>query len=229
MKILAASGWAHSGRELEKLIKNIIPEAKVSLFSYQEFDSSSYVTSYLEKFEELKPDLLFSWSTGGLLSLELLCNFQVRTVLLSPFARAIDEGSYKGGITKSSMRLLKSGVSSATEEALSEFFSNSMFPLSVNSEELAEFKENALKIGKNKLLDGLSYLEQTDLRDRLTEIKADLLLLHGAQDRIISPEASSFINKAVPNSRRVLFGSLGHGLAYTDFRELRSAVLEFLD
>jgi len=66
-----------------------------------------------------------------------------------------------------------------------------------------------------------------DTYDRLNQIKAPTLILHGKHDVLVPPENGSILSKAIPNARLVYFENSAHGLV-EEMKEVISTLQNFL-
>lgn len=78
------------------------------------------------------------------------------------------------------------------------------------------------------LSEGLSVLATQDLRKDLRRIRAPALFIHGANDKIVSPEAARWSADRIPGARFCLVGS-GHAPFLSAMRECADVVRDFLD
>ena len=73
----------------------------------------------------------------------------------------------------------------------------------------------------------LDALMNFDTYDRLSQIKAPTLILHGKRDVLVPPENAPILAKAIPNAKLVYFGNSAHVLAEEMEKVLRT-LLDFL-
>jgi len=73
----------------------------------------------------------------------------------------------------------------------------------------------------------MNAIMEFDTYDRLSQIKASTLILHGKRDVAIPPENGSILAKAIPNAKLVYFENSAHGLAEEMEKVLRT-LLDFL-
>ncbi len=76
------------------------------------------------------------------------------------------------------------------------------------------------------LADGLTLLQEVDLRDHLNTLSLPLQLMHGAQDRIVPPEASHYLHQQVPGSHLKVLEGVGHAPFLSRPEACRDALLE---
>lgn len=73
----------------------------------------------------------------------------------------------------------------------------------------------------------LNAITQFDTHDRLSQIKAPTLVLHGKRDILIPPENGSILAKAIPNAKLVNLENSAH-LLTEDMGEVIQVLTEFL-
>jgi pimeloyl-ACP methyl ester carboxylesterase len=66
-----------------------------------------------------------------------------------------------------------------------------------------------------------------DTYDRLPEVKAPTLILHGKQDILVPPENGSILAEAIPNAKLVCFKNSAHGLM-EEMEKTMHVILDFL-
>jgi pimeloyl-ACP methyl ester carboxylesterase len=67
-----------------------------------------------------------------------------------------------------------------------------------------------------------------DTHDRLHQIKAPTLILHGKQDILLPPGNGSILAEAIPNAKLVYLGKSAHGLV-EEMNEVINPLTDFLD
>jgi pimeloyl-ACP methyl ester carboxylesterase len=80
----------------------------------------------------------------------------------------------------------------------------------------------------NELVAGLEYLQASDVRQKVPTLGIPVLLLHGAQDRIIPATAAEWLHKHLPDSRLKIFKNDGHALPAHHYAEVMTAMGLFL-
>ncbi len=73
----------------------------------------------------------------------------------------------------------------------------------------------------------LNWLETIDLRDTLHEIVQPTLLLHGAEDRLVAPEAAAFMAEQLPDARLSLIPGSAHALFISAANEVAREMIGF--
>jgi 3-oxoadipate enol-lactonase len=66
-----------------------------------------------------------------------------------------------------------------------------------------------------------------DTHDRLPQIRAPTLILHGKQDIFVPPKNGSILAEAIPNAKLVYFEESAHGLA-EEMNEVITTLTDFL-
>jgi len=73
----------------------------------------------------------------------------------------------------------------------------------------------------------LNAITEFDTYDRLSQIRAPTLILHGKQDILIPPENGSILAEAIPNAKLVYFKNSAHGLI-EEMEKMIPILLDFL-
>ncbi len=66
-----------------------------------------------------------------------------------------------------------------------------------------------------------------DICDRLSQVRAPTLILHGKQDILVPPENGSILAEAIPNAKLVYFENSAHGLI-EEMEKVIHVLLDFL-
>jgi pimeloyl-ACP methyl ester carboxylesterase len=170
-------------------------------------------------------------SMGGMIAQELALNYPEKVeklVLCSTFC-----GGAKA--VQPSPEVLR--VLTADRSAMSpEEIVRSMIPLIFtkdfveNNPEFVELSvQQMLKapISNEAFLRQLNAITEFDTYDRLSQIKAPTLVLHGKRDILVPPENGEILAKAIPNAKLVYFRNSAHGLA-EEIDKVISVLLSFL-
>ena len=79
------------------------------------------------------------------------------------------------------------------------------------------------------LADGLKYLEKTDLRDKIDQLKMPVLVIHGMDDQIVPYFCGQYLTSFIPNSHLVPIENAGHGLLISHPEEIANSIKDFLN
>ena len=79
-----------------------------------------------------------------------------------------------------------------------------------------DFVNKALKIDNDKLSEGLSYLQNCDLRDRFSNIRTPVNIIHGECDEIMNPANARYLSDSLLNSDLNIVGDAGHFLIHSN-------------
>jgi len=88
--------------------------------------------------------------------------------------------------------------------------------------DLSKFEPEAMVESQAALLSGLSYLEKTDLRNALPQIKVPVHILHGAADAICPVGAAVYMKEYLPDCNLTVFEGCGHIPFFTKAEECRN-------
>ena len=240
--ILLVSGWAHGEEVLRPLAGALAapgrPISRLSLAaaSFQddpETNISSYaraVLSHLDTSDE--PGCLVGWSTGGVAAIETALRRPEKVaclVLLSATARFCSKDDYTSGVKPSVLRAMIRGLRKNPEAVVSDFLTGALFPVHIQTDDLARRTRAALAAGTDSLVRGLEYLASADFRRELPSIEIPCLIIHGGQDRIIPREAALYMHSNLPRSEIEPLDSAGHCLPEQCPEDLSRRIAQFLE
>lgn len=179
--------------------------------------------------------IIVGWSLGTLIALEgaLFRPKRVKgLVLVSGTARMTSEGSYSGLDTRV-LRGMRARFSRAPRPVLEEFGRQCIgggIESSIEADKFVKkFVDTAERLNLEHLAAGLRYLQETDLRTLLPEIKAPVHILHGDCDRVIPVESARYLEKALPNSRLDGVHGGSHALPFTAADRVAGIIRELID
>ncbi len=78
-------------------------------------------------------------------------------------------------------------------------------------------------------LDGLEALMGAEMLQEATRVQCPTLLIHGEQDRICLPDASLWLARAVPDSRRIVYPGCGHAPFLSRPERFNRDLIEFME
>lgn len=215
------SGWAHTEEALSPLPDLLKADYQVDAISLRKLDIA----------QADAPRIGIGWSAGAIALIETEIRQPgtfTKLVLISATSCFCRTSGYRCGFPERSLEAMIADLSSEPETVLSAFFMNAAFPLSISADALSAKVDSAMQIGVARLLDGLRYLKSTDLREGLARVNIPTLLLHGESDRIIPCDASRFLEKHLPRSRRVTYEDIGHDLLAQTGPRAIAAISAFL-
>ncbi|NNJ71367.1 MAG: hypothetical protein HKP10_08815 [Kiritimatiellales bacterium] len=213
--VLIISGWAHGLNAIQPLGDALADRFDVQLRTGAEVLRDRCIP---------ETDYIVTGSMSGLLAMELLPEHCRKLVLISSTAKFCAGEGYACGTPEKVLRRMIVQLKRKPEAVLEEFFRNVHFPHRQNRQGIALKHENT-----GELLDGLEYLLAADVRDKVPALEIPVLLLHGAQDRIIPPSASEWLHAHLPDSRLRIFDQHGHALPAHCFTPVMSELQAFLE
>lgn len=182
---------------------------------------------------------LVGWSLGSMIALEFAWRFPslLRSLtLVAGTPKFISDDSFPYGLPKAELRLLRKRLLQNKLFAFTTFH-QLLFTEQEKKREIMLrvrdlFRTNQ-QISDQRLIESLAILEQADLRPILPDIPSSLpiLIIHGENDQVCLPDASSFFHQAFPSSQLVIFPQCGHLPFITyqaKFNQLLDRFLTFL-
>ncbi len=133
-----------------------------------------------------------------------------RLVIISGTAHfCVDHGEFPGvGVTV--LRAMARGLRRNSDDVLAAYYKNVHAP---KSEPCSTTHSTAVvRRDCAELLQGLNYLQRTDLRDGLAKQITPTLVLHGRKDRIVPWQAGEWLSRALPVSCWHCYENYGHAL-----------------
>ena len=82
---------------------------------------------------------------------------------------------------------------------------------------------------ENVLQDGLRYLQETDLRPVLANVRIPVLILHGRQDRVVPVGAAEYLAGSLSSATLQVLDVGGHCLPLTRPEVLGTAIRTWMD
>ncbi len=171
-------------------------------------------------------EYIVTGSMGGLLAMELLPASCKKLVLISSTARFCASDDYPCGTHEKVLRRMIVQFKRDPETVLDDFFMNVHHPFRESRQAVAMRKDAPLDL--DSLVSGLEYLLRSDVREQARKIAIPVLLLHGAEDRIIPVAASEWLHAHLHNSDLRVVEHDGHALPAHHFETVMTLIQSFL-
>jgi pimeloyl-ACP methyl ester carboxylesterase len=174
---------------------------------------------------------VFGISMGGMIAQELALNYpeKVEKLVLC--------STYCGGTrsvlpSEEVLGILGADRSTLSPEEIARmtiplFFTEDFIKENPDFVELSIQQVLRAPISNEAFMHQLNAIMGFDTYDRLPQIKAPTLILHGKRDILMSPENGSILSEAIPNAKLVCFENSAHGLV-EEMEKLISVLLNFL-
>jgi pimeloyl-ACP methyl ester carboxylesterase len=102
-------------------------------------------------------------------------------------------------------------------------------PTEANTGELAEqFTRNVLRLPRESILSNWAPDPHVDIAPVLGEVKVPTLVLHGTEDRRVSPAAARHLARHIPDAQLYLFEGRGHLPIFTATAEFCEVLRRFV-
>jgi len=160
-----------------------------------------------------EPMVLAGWSLGGLRILDAIAAGNIKPtalILISSTFMFCADSKYPHGVNRKALRSMSRGIKNDRDHTLGKFYRDAAKPSTVDENVLLEHLHDSHEFPTEALLDGLTMLDHLDCRTGLNSLTMPTLLLHGARDAIISPEASSYLHAHIPGSSLHIHPDAGH-------------------
>jgi len=215
--ILFISGWAHGAEAVQPMADALADDFGVRILTGNEVLKNRSVPD---------ADCIVAGSMGGILAMELLPASCKKLVLVSSTAKFCAAEGYACGTSEKVLRRMIAQLKRDPEAVLEEFFKNVHLPQRESRRAIAQRQASAPD--PDALVAGLEYLLRSDVRDRVPRIDIPVLLLHGAEDRIIPATAAEWLRAHLPGSALKIVGNAGHALPAHRFETVMKAMAAFL-
>jgi len=175
--------------------------------------------------------VLAGWSLGGMIALSTATQYprSVRAlILIGTPAKFCSAPDYRHGFPGELLKRLATQLKTDTEAALRGFFQRSAVPQTPGDDDLKCRIEYAMRIGIAPLLEGIAYLEDTDLRSEVSKLECPLLIIHGRKDAVVPWRAGNMLAQQIPNSHWELHPEAGHDLPLQSPALVSDRILEFV-
>jgi pimeloyl-ACP methyl ester carboxylesterase len=210
--VLIISGWAHGIGAIRPMGDALADEFDVQLMTGNEALKDQHIPDV---------DYIVTGSMGGLLALEHLPETCKKLVLISSTAKFCATDGYACGTHEKILKRMILQLKRSPEAVLDAFYENVHYPHEVVKTDPETEQED--------LVAGLEYLLNSDVRDQVEHIDIPVLILHGAEDRIIPKAAAEWLAEQLPQSTLQLFENDGHALPAHHFKEVMGAIKAFLN
>lgn len=224
--LLLITGWAHGKEAMQPLANALAANNDVRILTGAQV---------LEDRSIPQVDTIITGSMGGLLALEHLPESCRKLILVSSTAKFCADEGYPCGTPEKILRRMIIQLKRTPEAVLEDFFKNVHYP---HEESRRSFQlrcdarvDSELEAPSTlpALVTGLEYLRDSDVRARIPALSIPVLLLHGADDRIIPSSAAEWLHRHLPDSRIRIFENAGHALLAHHFDEVIDKISRFLE
>jgi pimeloyl-ACP methyl ester carboxylesterase len=215
--VLIISGWAHGLDAIQPMGDALADRYEVQLLTGAQVLRGRMIP---------EADYIVTGSMGGLLAMELLPLTCRKLVLISSTARFCSTDNYPCGTHEKVLRRMIQQLKHDPEAVLNDFFTNVHSPFRESRQAAAMRKKTSHEL--DELVAGLEYLLGVDVRKKVPEIRIPVLLLHGAEDRIIPAGASEWLHAHLPASSLKIISHDGHALPAHHFATVMKAMAPFL-
>ncbi len=217
--LLIISGWAHGIDTIRPMGDALADHFKVQLMTGAQVLSDQHIPDV---------DYIIAHSMGGLLAIERLPKCCKKLALISSTAKFCASEGYNLGIPQKILRRMILQLKRNPEAVLSEFFHNVHAPNTSHTFEGVILSKTDAEESLNTLVEGLEYLQASDVRQKVPSLGIPILLLHGTDDQIVPLDAAKWLNAHLPDSRLKIFKDAGHALSAHHFDKVMDEISRFL-
>ncbi|WP_017727661.1 alpha/beta fold hydrolase [Halalkalibacterium ligniniphilum] len=239
-KIMLLPGWGMDAAVWFSICEGLEGPLEFLFIDWQEICSAAEFKARAARELNAHKDqevMIIGWSLGSLVAIELAAEYPCsvsRLILFGATSKFTIEGDYTYGWDTRMVERMRHRLIKDKEATLNDFYKR-MFSLTEQQEQrhLTFSEEIVNKHFQNKdvpsLLHGLDYLIKIDNRSKLSMISTPLLLIHGEEDSICPPQASSYIAENHGGiTKLALLSKVGHMPFYTKKAECLLLVNRFI-
>ena len=92
-----------------------------------------------------------------------------------------------------------------------------------------DFVSGALEIDNDKLTEGLSFLQNCDLRDQLINVRIPVNIIHGECDGIMNPDNADYLSDKLLNTSLDIVGGTGHFMIQSKPERITESIKKLLN
>ena len=226
-KLIAISGWGFSSESIEDFRETLGYDG-YSISSSELFSTSGPDKTLAQIVSE--PVHLLTWSLGAMCILQYLIDNSPETTsrvrsltLIGATFRFLKGEGLKRGMSRQIVSSMKARLEVEPEEVLKGFVSG-VAPDSLRYLEKIEDVSQQVP----KLIDGLAFLENFDIRSHLECLRLPVLVLHGGKDKVVPASNARAMAESISGARYHLVDSAGHMPFLSHQEECRKKVSEFI-
>ncbi len=240
-------GWAMHGGVFDSLVKKLELNYRVHIvdlpgFGFSREDNGIYnldevSDSLISDFRErgLKNCILIGWSLGGLIAQNICLRdseLVEKLILVASVPKFVFANDWRNGIDDSLLSVFHVSMQDDYRKTVLRFLS-----LQVLGDELAMLQLRLLRQeiftrgepNPDALKSGLLLLQNSDLRDRIVNIKQPCLFVAGTQDQIVLLKAIEDSVNLLPNAEYKIIEKAAHGLFLSHEPQFLEILNEFLN
>jgi pimeloyl-[acyl-carrier protein] methyl ester esterase len=238
--LIMLPGWGMNSFVWNKINQSLTNDFELIFIEWNNVLSLNEFKERVIKIIEQKQIPTFSilgWSLGSLVALDIASDnlWNIKNIILvgctSSFIQH-KENVYNIGWAKKIVERMKSKLYKNPQETLNNFY-DAMFSeeekcKGYNNEFFKTLKDNTKNQSINSLSLGLDYLIQKDLRTKLLNITAPLLIIQGENDNICPLDGAEYIKNMSINSSIEIIKKAGHIPFFTNPNACYSSISKFI-
>lgn len=198
------------------------------------FDGYAADLVELVEFLDLQDMLVVGWSLGGQVLLKAFAELQARLsglVLVGVTPRFTSAPQFPYGLSANEAEGMRLKVRRNLERALAGFQRQLFVAGELGDPDQAALAHSVLSEvvppTVAAALDGLEALMTVEMLQEARRISCPVLLLHGDQDPICLPQASTWLNQTIPGSQCLFYPGCGHAPFLSRPEQFNKDLLQF--
>ena len=233
-------GWAMHGGVFAPLVARLQQEFTLHVVDLPGHGRSADSTIALELdacarqiAARTPPALWLGWSLGGLVALHAAQQrpYSVRGLaMICASARFVRADDWPQGMDDSVFRGFADALARDYRGTIDRFLLLEAQGSDHVREEIRLLRQQVFAFGEpsqRRLIEGLTVLQDSDLRGGLTTLDMPSLWLAGRRDRLVSPQAMQLCAESAPHGRYACIQGGGHAPFLTHADEVAAAIREF--
>jgi len=233
-RLLMLHGWGFPAAVFESLCEQLASDFAIEMpgrpgYGDRAGQSAEVLSKNNAPVRLTSPTLVLGWSLGGLAALQMAreqSDMVTGLVLLAATPCFVNRKDWQQGMDKAVFASFRKQVMENPLAAMQQFVRLNA-AAKPDRQTKAQLNELSGKVAPGALIDGLSELENTDLRDVIKKITVPVLLLHAVDDRVVPVAASRYLHQHLENSELFEFQAGGHAFFLQNTTEVASQIRAF--
>ncbi|WP_241608220.1 pimeloyl-ACP methyl ester esterase BioH [Rosenbergiella australiborealis] len=239
--IVLLHGWGLNSQVWDFILAPLSPHFSITLIDLPGYGRSqpSAVLSLEAMASEIaqhipEKSILLGWSLGGLVATQLALDFKnkVEKLILVASSPCFSEQDGWPGIRSQILAAFQEQLTTEFRRTIERFIalqSLGTTNASLNTKKLKQAVINQPQASLAVLNQGLSILQQSDLREKLADIEVPTLRLYGALDSLVPRKSIPLTDALWPNSQAVIIEQAAHAPFISHPALFCKALLKFID
>lgn len=238
--LILIHGWGMSSKIFINIAEKLTKKNKVYLIDLPGMGKSQIIKPYemtkiideINLIDNRKISIL-GWSLGGQIAIAFENKYPDRVkklILVSTTPCFLNNDNWRAGIEKSIFEDFAKGVLNDWRSSMRRFFNLQLLGSDDRKIILTDLENNFLNTNDpsiQALIGGLNILMNNDLREIIKKISVPVLIISGAKDKLIPPQAAEFMLNNIKHSILRLIDGAAHIPFMSHQDQFVEQILEF--